>query len=160
MEARLPLIILIGLLVFTFCFHSTAATTIGGSLKKDLSSESLWYGGFLRTGGLLKLELGGYKPYSGPASEIKLSSYLLLDLNLGSFGLENGSMHLYLGASPDMTLNTASRSFSVSSSAAYAKTGLQLNFFPFFVQVQTTGRLKFSGDLTDLFGSVGIGLTF
>jgi len=160
MQVRFSATILAAFLVFTFSLHAMAATTIGGSMKKDFSRDALLYGVFLRAGGLIKLEFGGYRPYSSSSNDIKLLSYLLFDMNLGSAGTENGSLHLYLGASPNMTLNTSSPSFSVSSSSAYAKTGLQLNIFPFSVRLQSSGKFNLSGDLMKVFGGLGLGLTF
>ncbi|MFB6291019.1 MAG: hypothetical protein ABEJ25_04745, partial [Candidatus Bipolaricaulia bacterium] len=112
------------------------------------------------TGGLFKLELGGYRYYASSSNEIELFSFFLLDLNLGSVGINNGSLHLYFGASPDMTLNTSSPSFSFSNSSAHGKLGLQFNLFPFSIQLQSTGEFDFSGKLTNLRGGLGLGLTF
>lgn len=160
MKAKLLVAILTTFLVFGFGIQSVASTTIGGSLERDFTNDEVWYGGYLRTGGLFKLELGGSKPYSSSSSEMKLFSYFLADLNLGSVGINNGSFHFYFGASPDMTLDTDTPSFSVSDSSVYGKTGLQLNLYPFSIQLQSTGRFELSGDMTNLLGGIGVGLTF
>ncbi|MCF7890353.1 hypothetical protein K9M78_03955 [Candidatus Bipolaricaulota bacterium] len=160
MKDRLPIVILAVFLIFGFTVQSMAGTTLGGSLEKNFTDDTAWYGGYLRTGGLFKLELGGSRPFSSSSSEMKLFSYFLADLNLGSIGITNGSLHLYFGASPDMTLDSSAPSFSVSNSSAYGKMGLQLNLFPFSIQLQSTGRFDFSGNLTNLLGGLGVGLTF
>lgn len=160
MKARLLVAILATFLVLGFGVQSMAGTTIGGSLERDFTDEATWYGGYLRSGGLFKLELGASQPVSSSSSKFKLFSYFLADLNLGSIGINNGSLHLYLGASPDMALDTATPSFSVSNSSAYGKLGLQLNLFPFSIQLQSAGRFDFSGNLTNLLGGLGVGLTF
>ncbi|MBS3736980.1 hypothetical protein KGY72_07425 [Candidatus Bipolaricaulota bacterium] len=160
MKARLLVAVLATFLVFGFGVQSMAATTIGGSLERDFTDDTVWYGGYLRSGGLFKLELGASQPVSSPSGELKLFSYFLADLNLGSIGINNGSLNLYFGASPDMTLDTSTPSFSVSNSSAYGKLGLQLNLFPFSIQLQSKGRFDLSGNLTNLFGGLGIGLTF
>lgn len=160
MKPKFSMIILTAFLVLGFGIQAAAGTTIGGSLDKDFTEDELWYGGYLRTGGLFKLELGGSKPFSNSSSEMQLFSYFLADLNLGSVGINSGSLHLYFGASPDMTLDTSTPSFSVSNSSAYGKMGLQLKLFPFSIQVQSTGKFDLSGNLTNLLGGLGIGLTF
>ena len=160
MRVRSLIMLVAIILVIGYGVQSIAGTTMGGSFEKDFTDDTVWYGGYLRTGGLLQLELGGCKPYSGSSSEIKLFSYILLNLNLGTIGVNTGSLDFYLGASPDMTLETSSPSFSVSDSSAYGKMGLQLNIFPISVQVQTKGRFDFSGDITNLLTGVGLGLSF
>lgn len=160
MKTRILVIILTCFLVFGLGLRTLGGTTIGGSLEKDFTDDRTWYGGYLRTGGLFKLELGATKPYLSLSNEVNLFSYFLADLNLGSIGINNGSLHLYFGASPDMTLNTSKPSFSVSNSSAYGKMGLQLNLFPFAIQLQSSGRFDFSGNLTNFLGGLGVGLTF
>ncbi|MBS3788554.1 hypothetical protein KGY79_10220 [Candidatus Bipolaricaulota bacterium] len=160
MRPRLLVVIVATFLVFSFGVQSVTGTTIGGSIEKDLTNDEVYYGGYFRTGGLIKLELGVSKPYSNSSNRMKLFSYLLTDINLGSVGISNGSIHLYFGASPDITLDTSAPSFPISNSSAYGKMGLQLNMFPVSVQLQSTGRFDFSGELTKILGGLGIGLTF
>ncbi len=160
MKNRILVTILTCFLVFGFGLRTLGGTTIGGSLEKDFTDDTTWYGGYLRTGGLFKLELGGTRPYSGSSSDVNLFSYFLADLNLGSIGINNGSLHLFFGASPDMTFNSSKPSFSVSNSSAYGKIGLQLNLFPFAIQLQSAGRFNFSGNLMNYLGGLGVGLTF
>lgn len=160
MKTRLLVAIVATSLVLGFAVQSMAGTTIGGSLERDFTDETSWYGGYLRSGGLFKLELAASKPVSSSSGDLKLFSYFLADLNLGSIGINSGSLNLYFGASPDMTLNTNTPSFSISNSSAYGKLGLQLNLFPFSIQLQSKGRFDFSGNLTNFLGGLGIGLTF
>ena len=157
-----PLLILFFSVCFLIFFSSvtTGETTLGGALENDFTGDELWYGGYLRTGGLIKLELGGLRSESSNSKVTRLFSYLLLDLNLGSLGTNTGSLHLYLGGSPDMTLNADESSFSFSDSSGFGKAGLSLRIFPLSIQVQATGKFDFSGNLTSLFGGVGLGLTF
>ncbi|MBS3765152.1 hypothetical protein KGY71_01395 [Candidatus Bipolaricaulota bacterium] len=156
-SALLALLVLFILLVSVY--PGQAGTTLGLSLENDYTNDSLFYGGYLRTGGLFKIELGGLESTSETAEEIDLFSYFLADLTLGRFGT-NGSLHLYLGGSPVMTLDTETPSFAFSSSSAYGKIGLQFDFFPFSVQAQTTGELDFNGDLERIMGGIGFGLSF
>ena len=160
MKAKLVTVIVVVLLIFCFGLHSTGSTTVGGSLEKDFTDDKIWYGGYLRTGGLFKLELGGSQVYGNSSGEVKLFSYFLVDLNLGSVGINTGSMNLYFGASPNMTLDTATPSFSISDTSAYGKMGLQLNLFPFSIQLQSKGLFDLSGNLNNLLTGVGLGLTF
>jgi len=148
------------LLVVGLGVQSLAGTTLGVSLEKDLSEDSVLYGGYLRTGGLFKLEFGASRPYTGSADEFNLFSYFLMDFALGSVGADSSSLHFYFGASPDMTLNTSAPSFSVSNSSAHGKLGLQFNLFPFAIQVESRGEFDFSGNLKNLLGGVGFGLSF
>lgn len=140
--------------------QSYGGTTLGLSLENDYTNGSILYGGYLRTGGLFKLELGGAKSAGESSDKIDLFSYFLADLTLGSFGVSNGSLHLYIGGSPVMTLDTATPSFAFSTSSTYGKIGLQLKLFPFSVQVQTAGRLNFSGEIERVIAGVGLGLSF
>jgi hypothetical protein len=137
-----------------------AGTTLGISLDRDFSNDLLWYGGYLRTGGLFKLELAGSRSYSGSKDKINLFSYFLMNLNLGSAGTNTGSLNLYFGASPDMTISTSTPSFSVSNSTGYGKLGLEYKLFPFSIQVESRGKFDFSGNLKNLLGGVGFGLSF
>ncbi len=152
----------LGILLVTFAFmvNAGAATTLGLSLEKDYHNDSILYGGFLRTGGLFKLELGGTKPGGSGGEEVNLLSYLLLDLTLGSFGATNGSFHLYMGGSPVISLDTSIPAFSFSKDSAYGKIGLEFNLFPFSIQAQTIGELDFTGELESLMAGVGFGLSF
>ncbi len=152
------LVLLVSISVFTF--SSFAGTTLGGTLEKNLTDDTLWYGGFLRTGGLFKLELGGSVPHSSNSSDTNLYSYFLMDLRMGSFDVNNGTLSLYFGASPAMTLNTSAPSFSISDSAAWSKIGLQLNLYPFAIDVHSSGKFDFSGNMEELRAGVGLGLTF
>ena len=153
-------LIAIVLLVLGLGVQSLAGTTLWVSLEKDLSDDLVLYGGYLRTGGLFKLEFGASRPYTGSAHEFNLFSYFLMNLALGSVGTDSGSLNFYFGASPDMTLNTSAPSFSVSNSSAHGKLGLQFNLFPFAIQVESRGEFDFSGNLKNLLGGVGFGLSF
>ncbi|MFP4507482.1 MAG: hypothetical protein ACLFO4_01265 [Candidatus Acetothermia bacterium] len=160
MKSKFPVLVLVLIIaVGTFSLSALSGTSLGLSLEEDYTNETTYYGGYLSTGGLLKVELGGLEPAGENSSEINLFSYLLGDLTLGDFG-SGGSLHLYLGASPAMSLDTNGPSFSFSSSSAYGKIGLQFNLFPFSVRAQTTGELDFEGNLKSVLGGVGFGLTF
>lgn len=161
MKNRLIVLALSLLLGFSVVgFQACGGTTLGLSLENDFTNDSILYGGYLRTGGLFKLELGGAKSAGEDSDKIDLFSYFLADLTLGSFGINNGSLHLYLGGSPVMTLDTGTPAFGFSTSSAYGKIGLQLKLFPFSIQVQSSSRLNFSGEIERVIAGVGFGLSF
>jgi len=160
MNTKIFTICLAAFMVFGLGVSTFAGTTVGGLVEKDFTDDSILYGGYLRTGGLFKLELGGTRSYTSSSSQIKLFSYFLVNLNLGSIGLNSGSLDFYFGASPDMTLDTSTPSFSLSNSSAYGKVGLELKIFPFSVQLESKSRFELSGNFTNLLGGLGVGLTF
>lgn len=145
--------------MFIWGYPGQAGTTLGLSLENDYTNDSLLYGGYLRTGGLFKIELGGLESTSATSEKTDLFTYLLAGLTLGRFGT-NGSLHLYFGGSPDITLDTGTPSFAFSNSSAYGKIGLQFNLFPFSIQAQTTGKLDFDGNLERVLAGLGFGLSF
>jgi len=156
-STALILVLISTLLVFTFPVF--AGTTLGGSFQKNLTDDTFWYGGFLRTGGLFKLELGGETPHMS-SGDARLFSYFLMDLRMGSFGVNNGRLSLYFGGSPVMRIDTGSPSFYISKSEAMGKIGLQLNLYPFAIHVQSSGKFELSGNLEEINAGIGLGLSF
>lgn len=154
------LLFLVVLLLLTASFPASGGTTIGLSLEKNYSDDFTSFGGFLRTGGLFKLELGGLKPIEGSGKEIDLFSYLLTDLVLSNFGTGKGALHMYLGASPVMSITTDQPSFSFSTSEAYGKLGLQFTIFPFSLEVWAKSKLGLNGDIKGVLGGAGFGFSF
>jgi hypothetical protein len=154
------LFFLVVLILLSVSFPMAAGTTLGLALERNYSDGLNRVGGFLRTGGLFKLELGGIKPIGESGEKIELFSYLLTDLVLSNFGTSTGSLHMYLGASPVMSLTTDRPSFSFSTSEAYGKLGLQFKIFPFSLGVWAKGKLGFNGDIKKVLAGAGFGFSF
>lgn len=156
----LGLFFLVAFVLITVSCPAEGGTTLGLSLEKNYSGGLTRFGGFLRTGGLFKLELGGSKPISKSGKEIELYSYLLTDFVLSNFGTSTGALHMYLGASPVMSLTTNSPSFSFSTSEAYGKLGLQFKLFPFSLGAWAKSKVGFNGDIKEVLGGAGFGFSF
>ncbi len=154
------LLLLVVLVLLTASFSASGGTTLGLSLEKNYSDDFTRFGGFLRTGGLFKLELGGLSPIGESSKEIDLFSYLLTDLVLSNFGTGTGALHMYLGASPVMSITTDQPSFSFSTSEAYGKLGLQFKIFPFSLGIWAKSQLGFNGDIKGFLGGAGFGFSF
>jgi len=154
------LLFLVVLVLLAVSFPASSGTTLGLSLEKSYSDDFTRFGGFLRTGGLFKLELGGLKSMEESSQEIDLFSYLMTDLVLSNFGTSTGALHMYLGASPVMSVTTDQPSFSFSTSEAYGKLGLQFKTFPFSLGVWAKSKLGFNGDIKGVLGGAGFGFSF
>ncbi len=160
MESKLcKVLILLVIISVTFVFSAYSRTTLGVALEKNFTESNLWYGGYLRTGRLLAFELAGMVPSSPASSTIQAFTYLLLDLELASFSGCN-SVEMYIGASPDITVDLASPSFHLSSSTAYGKSGIQINIGMFAFQFQGVAKFKFTGEIDGLIAGMGAGLAF
>lgn len=160
MESKaFKVLILLLVISVTFGFSAYSRTTLGVALEKNFTQSNVWYGGYLRTGRLLAFELGGMTPTSTSSSTLQAFTYLLLDLQLASFGGCNG-MEMYIGASPDISVDLASPSFHLSSSTAYGKSGIQINVGMFAFQFQGVAKFKFTGEIEDLIAGMGAGFAF
>jgi len=160
MKYKISITALIGLFaILTVAIPSAGRTTIGGAIEKNFTDGALGYGGYLRTGGLFAFELGGMVPQTGSSSSLKAFSYLLLNLNLATLP-GTGGVDMFVGVSPDITIDTGQPSFTISDSSAYGKSGLQLNLDPFALQVQGVAKFKLTGEIESLAGGLGIGFTF